>query len=162
MLLRGRNGCGKSSFIKAILAHLNDVYLENAIEDGVLNVGSNLKVSYVSQDTSFLKGNIKDYCRSKNLDESRFCAILRQLDFERVQFVKDIKDYSEGQKKKVLIASSLMEEADIYIWDEPLNYLDVFSRIQIEKLILEYKPTMIFVEHDLYFQQKIATRIIDI
>lgn len=55
-----------------------------------------------------------------------------------------------------------MEEADIYIWDEPLNYLDVFSRIQIEKLILEYKPTMIFVEHDLYFQQKIATRIIDI
>ena len=162
VLLRGRNGCGKSSFIKAILAHLNDVYLENAIEDGVLNVGSNLKVSYVSQDTSFLKGNIKDYCRSKNLDESRFCAILRQLDFERVQFVKDIKDYSEGQKKKVLIASSLMEEADIYIWDEPLNYLDVFSRIQIEKLILEYKPTMIFVEHDLYFQQKIATRIIDI
>ena len=64
--------------------------------------------------------------------------------------------------KEVLIASSLMEEADIYIWDEPLNYLDVFSRIQIEKLILEYKPTLIFVEHDLYFQQKIATRIIDI
>ena len=69
-------------------------------------------------------------------------------------------DYSEGQKKKVLIAESLLTPAHLYIWDEPLNYIDVFSRMQIEKLILEYKPTMLLVEHDVRFQEKVATRIV--
>ena len=50
--------------------------------------------------------------------------------------------------------------AHLYVWDEPLNYIDVFSRMQIETLILESKVSMIFVEHDQTFQQKIATDII--
>ena len=71
-----------------------------------------------------------------------------------------MEDYSEGQKKKVLIAASLITPAHLYIWDEPLNYIDVFSRMQIEKLILDAKPTMLIVEHDTRFQEKIATQII--
>ncbi|MCR5753665.1 MAG: Lsa family ABC-F type ribosomal protection protein, partial [Acetatifactor sp.] len=59
------------------------------------------------------------------------------------------------------IASSLMTPAHVYIWDEPLNYIDVFSRMQIEDLILKYCPTMIVVEHDQRFREKIATRTID-
>ena len=70
--------------------------------------------------------------------------------------------YSEGQKKKVLIASSLLTPAHLYIWDEPLNYIDVFSRMQIEKLIEAYKPTMILVEHDVRFREKLATKVIDL
>ena len=66
-----------------------------------------------------------------------FCTLLRILGLERTQFSKDISDFSQGQKKKVLIASSLMTPAHLYIWDEPLNYIDVFSRMQIEKLILQ-------------------------
>ena len=92
------------------------------------------------------------------MDRSLFCTILRQLDFERTQFLKDIEEYSEGQKKKVLLAASLLTPAHLYIWDEPLNFVDVFSRMQIEKLLLEYKPTMLFVEHDVRFQEKIATK----
>ena len=84
------------------------------------------------------------------------------MDFPREQFSKDMKEFSEGQKKKVLIASSLITPAHIYIWDEPLNYIDVFSRIQIEKLLNEYMPTMILVEHDVKFKEKIATKIITI
>ena len=45
-------------------------------------------------------------------------------------------------------------------WDKPLNYIDVFSRMQLEKLILQYGPTMLFVEHDTSFCEKIATRVI--
>ena len=71
-----------------------------------------------------------------------------------------MEDYSEGQKKKVLIAASLLTPAHLYIWDEPLNYIDVFSRMQIEKLILEYRPTMLIVEHDIRFQEKVASRIV--
>ena len=80
---------------------------------------------------------------------------------ERVQFAKNMEDYSEGQKKKVLIAASLLKQAHLYIWDEPLNYIDIFSRMQIEDLILAYQPTMLVVEHDVRFREKIATRVVE-
>ena len=113
----------------------------------------------MNHDTSVLKGSLEKHCEKHGLDRSIFFAILRQLDLGREQFVKCMEDYSEGQKKKVLIAESLLTPAHLYIWDEPLNYIDVFSRMQIEKLILEYKPTMLLVEHDVRFQEKVATRI---
>lgn len=56
--------------------------------------------------------------------------------------------YSAGQKKKVLLAASLCRSAHLYVWDEPLNFVDLFSRIQMEELLLEYRPTLLFVEHD--------------
>ena len=87
-----------------------------------------------------------------------FKSILRKLGFERVQFEKDIADFSGGQKKKVLIARSLCEQAHLYVWDEPLNFIDVYSRIQIEQLIEENALTMIFVEHDKNFRERIATK----
>ena len=169
VFLNGNNGCGKSSLIKAILATADGKKFDMAKEavgnmefGGSFAVAPNLVVSYINQDTSYLRGNIKDFCRDGNLDESLFCAILRQLDMERVQFVKNIEDYSEGQKKKVLIAASLMTSAHLYIWDEPLNYIDVFSRLQIEKLLEEYAPTMLIVEHDVRFREKISTKVIEI
>ena len=79
-----------------------------------------------------------------------------------MQFHKNLEDYSEGQKKKVLIAGSLLKPAHLYIWDEPLNYIDVFSRMQIEKLILQYRPTMLIVDHDIRFREKIATKIYEL
>jgi len=165
VFLNGKNGCGKSSLIKTILEKSSDnkegVVLTSQMNlSGILEVAPNLVVSYINQDTSFLKGSIKDFCKERNLDESLFCAVLRQLDMERVQFAKNMEDFSEGQKKKVLIAASLMTPAHLYIWDEPLNYIDVFSRMQIEKLILTYEPTMLIVEHDVRFREKIATSIV--
>ena len=72
-----------------------------------------------------------------------------------------MEDYSEGQKKKVLLAASLCERAHLYIWDEPLNFIDVFSRIQLEELILKWKPTLLFVEHDKAFVDKVASKVIE-
>ena len=87
-------------------------------------------------------------------------AILRKLDFSRPQLEAPVETYSGGQKKKVLIARSLARPAHLYLWDEPLNFIDVLSRIQIEELILAGKPTMLFVEHDAVFREKIATKTI--
>ncbi len=159
--LHGKNGCGKSTLIKMILqkAGLNDSNLTIS-EEGLCETASGLVISYISQDTSGLQGEISAFCREWHLDRSLFYAILRQLDFDRVQFVKNMEDYSEGQKKKVLIAASLLTPAHLYIWDEPLNYIDIFSRMQIEKLLLQYQPTMLFVEHDVRFREKIATETI--
>ena len=167
VFLNGKNGCGKSSLIKSILMHVATAANQespkmNITESGMMQTASNLTVSYINQDTSFLKGSIKNFCSDRNLEESLFCAILRQLDMERIQFTKNMEDFSEGQKKKVLIAASLLTPAHLYIWDEPLNYIDIFSRMQIEKLLLEHPSTMLIVEHDVKFQEKIATKIIDI
>ncbi|MDR1628354.1 MAG: ABC-F type ribosomal protection protein [Oscillospiraceae bacterium] len=153
--LKGRNGCGKSSILKLILG-------ENIKYSGALNIANDLKISYVSQDTSSLKSDLTSFAKNNNIDESLFKAILRKLDFSRIQFEKNIQDFSGGQKKKVLIAKSLCEMANLYIWDEPLNFIDVYSRIQIEDLILEYKPTMIFVEHDKMFAGKIGNKVVKI
>ncbi len=129
---------------------------------GRLEVAPNLVISYVNQNASHLSGSLKDYAEKHNLDYSLFLTLLQKLDMSRIQFEKNIEEYSEGQKKKVLLAASLLTPAHLYIWDEPLNYIDIFSRMQIEKLIETYKPTMIVVEHDARFREKLATQIIDI
>ena len=86
--------------------------------------------------------------------------MLSKMGFSKLDFDTDIEEMSEGQKKKVLIAKSISEQANIYIWDEPLNYIDILTRIQIEEVILKYNPTFIFVEHDEIFAQKVATKTI--
>ncbi|MBP8640130.1 MAG: ABC-F type ribosomal protection protein [Oscillospiraceae bacterium] len=151
--LCGKNGSGKSSILKLICG-------EPIAYKGELNKGSQLIISYVSQDTSTLTGKLSDYACNNGLDESLFKAMLRKLDFSRIQLEKDMSDFSGGQKKKVLLAASLCQRAHLYIWDEPLNFVDVISRIQIEKLLLEFKPTILFVEHDDAFCKNIATKTV--
>lgn len=151
--LCGRNGSGKSSILKLICG-------EEVPYCGDLHVGSGLKISYVAQNTSFLSGSLSDFARSHELDESLFKAILRKLDFAREQFDRDMSDFSGGQKKKVLIAKSLCDQANLYVWDEPLNYIDVISRMQLEKLLLAFQPTILFVEHDRVFCENIATKTV--
>lgn len=149
--LQGKNGSGKSSILKLICG-------EAIPHSGTISKNAALKISYVSQDTSDLKGTLTDYAEQYSIDESLFKTLLRKLDFSREQFDKRLEDYSGGQKKKVLLARSLCEQAHLYIWDEPLNFIDVLSRIQIEELLREYEPTILFVEHDSAFCSNVATK----
>ena len=149
--LQGGNGTGKTSILKLIMG-------EGLDYTGELQKGSRLKISYVPQSTQHLRGSLADYAKEQGIDESRFKAILNKLDFSRTQLEKSMEHFSQGQKKKVLIARSLCEEAHLYLWDEPLNYIDVFSRMQIEDLLIHFAPTMIFVEHDRAFTQHIAQK----
>ncbi|WP_346893485.1 Lsa family ABC-F type ribosomal protection protein [Clostridium sp. UBA871] len=151
--IQGKNGSGKSSILKLI-------YGEDIPHSGIVRKNNKLIISYVSQDTSDLYGNLSDYADKHCIDESLFKAMLRKLDFSREQFEKNIEDFSGGQKKKVLLAKSLCERAHLYIWDEPLNFIDVISRMQIEKLLIEHEPTILFVEHDSVFSENVATKII--
>lgn len=153
LFIDGKNGSGKSSLLK-LIAEGRDNY------SGTLRLGSGIKVSYVPQDTAGLKGTLSDFAEDAGIDETLFKTILRKMDFDRIQFEKNISEFSSGQKKKVLIARSLCERAHIYVWDEPLNYIDIYSRIQIENIIKEFEPTMILVEHDKTFREAIGTKVI--
>ena len=149
----GGNGSGKSTLIKILLG-LNHEYV------GDVKLASNLKISYIPQDTSNLTGHLNEYIHKQGVDETLCKTILRKLDFTRELFEMDMKNYSDGQKKKVLIAVSLSKPAHIFVWDEPLNYIDVISRIQIEEIIKEAQPTLICVEHDKRFVEDIANKTI--
>ncbi|MBN8235343.1 Lsa family ABC-F type ribosomal protection protein [Halobacillus kuroshimensis] len=149
----GKNGTGKSSILKLILG-------ESIQHSGTITSNSGLIISYVKQDASDLKGSLSGFIEENNINEPLLKAILRKMDFERVQFEKDLSTFSEGQKKKLLVARSLCERAHVYIWDEPLNFIDMYSRMQIEHLIERFQPTMLFVEHDQAFKKRVATKTI--
>lgn len=173
--LQGKNGSGKSSLLKLILqqarqraSHSIPPHEKNTAHQlspqytGRIETASGLVVSYVSQDTSFLKGTLREYARMIGVDETAFMTNLAKLDFSRIQFEKKMEDYSEGQKKKVLIAGSLCENAHLYIWDEPLNFIDILSRLQIAELLVTCSPAMVFVEHDAAFAENIATQTVQL
>nr|WP_122011692.1 ATP-binding cassette domain-containing protein [Maliibacterium massiliense] len=150
LALCGGNGSGKSSVLKLLLG-------QSVPHSGTLQCASGCKISYVAQDTSFLQGTLHAYAQARGLDESLLLTILRKLDFARVQFEKDMSAFSAGQKKKVLLAASLSEQAHLYVWDEPLNFVDVYTRMQLEDLLLRARATLLFVEHDRAFVDHVAT-----
>lgn len=149
--IKGKNGAGKSSIIKAI------VNKENRYK-GILNIGNNLKISYVPQDTHTLKGSLKVFIAENKLNESVFRAMLVKMGISQTEMQHDLENLSEGQKKKILLGKSISENAHIYIWDEPLNYIDIQTREQIENMILEYMPTLLFIEHDEMFCEKVSNK----
>lgn len=155
LALSGKNGSGKSTLLKLLACQHREF-------QGSLYLPKALRISYVPQDASFLCGSLKDFAKERSIEESLFRAVLHRFGIERKQFDTDMGDFSAGQKKKALLAASLCEEAHLYIWDEPLNYIDVISRMQIENLIMEHQPSMILVEHDQMFLQRVATTILDL
>ena len=152
LALTGPNGCGKTSVLKLITGEI-------APASGEVRLASGLILSIVPQ-LSPLSGSLRQFIEDAGVDETLFKTILRKLDFQRDQFDKDMASFSAGQKKKAFIARSLCQQAHLYLWDEPLNYIDVLSRMQIEKLIRAFRPTMVLVEHDRAFIQNTATRVL--
>ena len=151
--LQGPNGSGKSSIIKLICG-------QDISHTGEIRIGTGLQISYVCQDTSHLKGTLSDFAAESGVDESLFLAMLAKLDIPKAQMDKDLSALSAGQKKKVLLARSICQPAHLHIWDEPMNYIDDISRMQIEELLMTYQPTILFVEHDKTFCDHIATKTI--
>lgn len=153
--LQGANGSGKSSIIKLICG-------EDIPYTGEMRIGNGLSISYVSQDTSELRGKLTAFARDSGIDESLLLALLAKLDVPKRQMEKDMSSLSAGQKKKVLLARSICQPTHLHIWDEPMNYIDVISRMQIEELLLQFKPTILFVEHDKVFCDNIATKVVQL
>ncbi len=153
--LSGGNGSGKTSLLRLCLG-------EEVPHSGSLWRASGLDISYVPQKADHLRGGLVEWADGRGIDLTRFLTILRKLDFSRTLFERPMEEYSAGQKKKVLLAASLCQRAHLYVWDEPLNYIDLFSRMQLEALLLETPVTLLFVEHDRAFRENIATQVIEL
>ena len=153
LCIQGANGAGKTSLLKALVG-------EELTTSGFIEVANGVKISYLTQKTDWVSGRLFDFIEANNLDATLFLTILRKMDFERSHFEKPMETYSAGQKKKVLLAKSLSEKANLYVWDEPLNYIDLISREQIKEVLLEYQPTMVFVEHDRAFCDEVGTQFL--
>lgn len=153
--LLGANGSGKSTLLKFIE---NDFTGEHK---GYFESPQGLKISYVRQIYEN-KGDLKSFALMNQLDMESFLANLRKLGMERSVFELEIEQMSQGQQKKVELARSLSQEAHLYIWDEPLNYLDVFNQGQIIQLLKIAQPTLLLVEHDQSFIEAVANQTVEL
>lgn len=150
LCLSGKNGCGKSTILK-IIAGADISY------SGSIAKAPGLKISVLPQDTNGLCGTLDEFSERLGVDSELVRAILAKLGFSRRELIGRTENLSAGQKKKVLIAGSLATPANLYIWDEPLNFVDIISRIQLERLLGANTPTMLLAEHDRYFCENTGT-----
>ena len=151
LCLSGKNGCGKSTILKIIAG-------EDISYSGSIAKAPGLKISVLPQDTSGLCGTLDEFSERLGVDAELVRAILAKLGFSRRELIGRTENLSAGQKKKVLIAGSLATPANLYIWDEPLNFVDIISRIQLERLLGANTPTMLLAEHDRYFCENTGTK----
>lgn len=151
----GPNGQGKSSIIKYFSGNFSGE------RNGFVQLPQGIKISFVRQIYDN-RGYLKDFATENQLDYELFLSNLRKLGMERKQFTQKIETMSQGQQKKVELARSLSQEAELYLWDEPLNYLDVFNHEQIVQLLENSQPTMLLVEHDQAFVEKVSNQIINL
>lgn len=151
LAVTGPNGSGKSTLLSLIMG-------EEIPHTGEIWRAGELIFSCLSQDCSGLAGVFQDYAHAQGVDGDLARAILRKLGFPRELFSLPMERYSQGQKKKAALAVSLARPAHVFLWDEPLNFLDILSRRQLEELLLAHTPAMVLVEHDARFLRKIATK----
>lgn len=150
--LVGPNGIGKTTIFKHILG------LPQPFEhQGDVIVANNLKISYLAQNDE-LQGDIQQLAVDKKIKLELIYSNLRKLGFERSLFEQPVEKMSQGQQRKVALALSLSQEANLYFWDEPLNYLDVITRQQIIDVIKKQRPTMLLIDHDLDLIDQVAVQ----
>ncbi|HJF86778.1 MAG TPA: ATP-binding cassette domain-containing protein, partial [Companilactobacillus farciminis] len=140
--LVGPNGIGKTTIFRQILG-LSQPFTQ----EGSIRMANNLKISYLRQDNE-LEGTIRQLAERKQISPELVFSNLRKLGFERYLFDQPVEKMSQGQRRKVALALSLSESANLYFWDEPLNYLDVITRQQIIEAIQKQRPTMLLIDHD--------------
>ena len=154
IVITGKNGIGKSSLFNTITNTFAGTIT------GKLHSADKISISYLSQIEQSNNLSLKDFAQKHHLNYADFLNILHKLGTERDIFTNSINQMSSGQQKKVYLAKSLLEPANLYLWDEPLNYLDVFNQEQIIQLIKKYHPTMLVIEHDQRFIDELGAQVI--
>lgn len=154
----GKNGSGKSTFLKIILEELQP-------DSGTIRIGSQVKIGYLPQQVEFTdeEQTILEYFSGRY--DITYEIARRQL--AKVLFYQDdvnkkIKYLSGGEKSRLKLCSLTFEKVNFMILDEPTNHLDIDSREVLEEMLAEYEGTLLFVSHDRYFINKVADKIIEI
>lgn len=153
----GENGVGKSTLIAALKQEFEGT------SQGKLTVYAKENWSYLNQKFELLnKGTLQEFCELHKLSLEDCLNNLRKLGIDREVFAQKIETMSMGQQKKVEVTKSLITPSQFYLWDEPLNYLDHYNHEQIITTVLNDQPTLLFVEHDQHFIDKVATKTVEL
>lgn len=155
LCILGENGTGKSTILKIIIDEIQS-------DGGEVKIGSNVKVGYLPQEVSFDKEDISivdyfSYTYGISISESR--KELANILFTGDDVYKHISTLSGGEKSRLKLGMLIYEKVNTLILDEPTNHLDIESREVLEENLINYDGTILFVSHDRYFVDKIATCI---
>jgi ATPase subunit of ABC transporter with duplicated ATPase domains len=155
--LLGQNGAGKTTLIKM----LNGV--DNSFK-GTISINPSVKIGYFAQELDNL-----DYDKSilenvlyYGINHAEARMLLACLLFKGDEVFKLVKNLSMGEKCRTAFAKIILSEANLLVLDELTNYMDILSKEKIEEILCEFKGTILFVSHDRYFVNRLATKIIEI
>ncbi len=152
--LLGRNGSGKTTLFNAISGTVTT-------REGSIRFPAYLGLLRAFQQPLWQVGLLRQHLKAAGIEETRFRQILAVLGAEGVLCDRPLETFSQGELKKVDLCRSFISPAHLLLWDEPLNYIDVMSREQIEEVVLEFEPTLLFIEHDREFVERVATRVVE-
>ena len=153
----GDNGTGKSTFLKTIMSEIPKL-------GGKFSFGNRVEIGYFDQNVESLDGDktVLDIMRDEfpivNVVDLR--NMLGAFEFYGDMVFQLVSSLSGGQKVKLLLCKIMRHQPNLLILDEPTNHLDIIGKETIEKMLLQYKGTVIFVSHDRYFVKKIATKLL--
>lgn len=151
----GPNGCGKTTLLRAITGEI-------ALTSGIVDLPGHIRVVRAHQEPLWQQGPLREHLLDAGIDEQGFRRVMGSLGVTGEVFDRPLETFSLGQRKKVDLCRSFMAPAHLFIWDEPMNDIDVISREAIEAAVLAHEPTMLFVEHDRRFIRNVATRVISL
>jgi len=153
--LMGKNGTGKTTLIKNIINNTH----EN------IKIGANIQIGYLPQEIRFDNEDltIYDYVRTFFVgSESELRSKLHQFYFSSESIYKKLKNISGGEKVRIKLLELILKKANFLILDEPTNHIDIDTKEILEESLLDYDGTILFISHDRYFINKIATKIVRI
>ncbi|WP_153124591.1 ABC-F family ATP-binding cassette domain-containing protein [Peribacillus tepidiphilus] len=157
--LVGPNGVGKSTLLKTLIKKL-------PVLAGSIQFGTNVTVGYYDQEQANLVSNKRvlnelwdDYPLKT---EKEIRTILGNFLFSGDDVLKTVSSLSGGEKARLALAKLMMQKANFLILDEPTNHLDLDSKIVLENALIDYPGTLLFVSHDRYFINRIATKVIEL
>ncbi|MBQ2835554.1 MAG: ABC-F family ATP-binding cassette domain-containing protein [Clostridia bacterium] len=156
--LIGENGSGKSTLINIILGQ--DIKF-----DGVLKLGTSIKLGYIPQNIIFEDNNktVLDYfLEGNNFSETEARNKLARYGFRQENVFKKIGKLSGGEKVRIILMKLIQKDINFLILDEPTNHIDIDTREILEEALQEYKGTLLFVSHDRFFINALADRVLNI
>lgn len=156
--LVGPNGVGKSTLLKTIVGQLKPL-------TGEILLGANVKIGYYEQEQTQLhldKTVLTELWDEYPLmNEKDIRTILGNFLFSGDDVLRPVSELSGGEKARLALAKLMMEKANFLLLDEPTNHLDLDSKEVLESALMDYPGTILFVSHDRYFINKIATQVFE-
>lgn len=157
--LVGPNGVGKSTLLKTIVKDLSPL-------GGSIRYGTNVQIGYYDQEQAKLSSNksvLKELWDEWPLmNEKDIRTVLGRFLFSGEDVDKAVSSLSGGEKARLALAKLMMQKANFLILDEPTNHLDLDSKEVLENALIDYPGTLLFVSHDRYFINRIATKVVEL